>query len=288
MIEEVGRLHGFDKLPRTLPAHAELVGGLSPEQRARRRAEDVLRDLGFDEIVAFAFVDPALGERLRLPPGDERRRAIATANPISEDLSQMRTTLLGGLLDAARHNTARGAQRVCLFESGRVYLAEGASEAGRAGELDGAFAGRIAAPALEPHRIGAVTIGGLAPHSWASSQPSAPATGFYELKGALETLAAQLGAAINLVAATQPFLHPGRAARIEAGGSPIGWIGELHPLVARAWDLPVANAFELDLSPLLGAAASGHEVFEDVTTFPAVLAGPRGRGRRGCLGTAGA
>ena len=67
------------------------------------------------------------------------------------------------------------------------------------------------------------------------------------------------------------FLHPGRAARIEIGGEPAGWIGELHPLVARAWDLPEATAFELDLAPLIASADSGSERYDDVTTFPAVL-----------------
>jgi len=277
VIEEVGRLHGFDKLPRTLPAHAALVGGLSPEQQGRRRAEDVMRDLGFDEIVAWAFVDPSLADRLRLPAEDRRRSAIATANPISKELSQMRTMLLGGLLDAVRHNVARGAQRVCVFGSGRIYLPERPAEASEnevdaaIGVLAGSFAGRIASPALEPHRIGAVAIGGLAPDSWVTTQTEVEAAGFFALKGALEVLATQLGGAVAFVAATEPFLHLGRAARVEADGRAIGWIGELHPLVSRAWDLPPANAFELDLAPLLAAAAAGNEVYEDVTTFPAVL-----------------
>ncbi len=215
-IEEVGRLYGFDNLPRALPAHADLIGALSLEQQARRRAEDVLRDLGFDEIVTWAFVDPALADRLRLPADDRRRSAIATANPISEELSRMRTTLLGGLLDAARYNAARGAQRLALFESGRVYLAESAPDAGTA-EIDpaiavlaGSFAGRIASPAHEPHRIAAVTIGGLAPGAWVTAEgDEVEAAGFYELKGALEVLASQLGGTVGLVAGKRALPAPG-------------------------------------------------------------------------------
>lgn len=190
----------------------------------------------------------------------------------------MRTTLLGGLLDAARYNAARGAQRLALFESGRVYLADSAPDAGTA-EVDpaiavlaGSFAGRIASPAHEPHRIAAVTIGGLAPGAWVTAEgDEVEAAGFYELKGALEVLASQLGGTVGLVSGSEPFLHPGRAALIEVDGRPIGWIGELHPLVARAWDLPAANAFELEIAPLVAAATAGDEVYEDVTTFPAVL-----------------
>jgi phenylalanyl-tRNA synthetase beta chain len=72
-------------------------------------------------------------------------------------------------------------------------------------------------------------------------------------------------------AATEPFLHPGRAARIAVGSEPAGWLGELHPTVAAAWDLPGGTAFELDLAPLIAAARTGGALYEDVTTHPAVL-----------------
>ncbi|MGH2986181.1 MAG: phenylalanine--tRNA ligase subunit beta, partial [Solirubrobacterales bacterium] len=149
LIEEVGRLDGFDRLPRTLPAHADRVGGLGREQAARRRAEDVLSGLGFDQIVAWAFVDRGLADRLRLAADDARRDVVAMLNPISEEHAVMRTTLLGGLLDAARHNLARDVERVALFESGRAYLREPAPDHG--GPLAGQFAGAVPAPAREPH-----------------------------------------------------------------------------------------------------------------------------------------
>jgi phenylalanyl-tRNA synthetase beta chain len=266
LVEEVGRLHGFDRLPRTLPAHADRVGALRREQRVRRRAEDVMCDLGFDEIKAWAFVAPGLCDRLRLPADDPRREGIVTHNPISVEHSVMRTTLLGGLLDAARHNLARDAERVALFESGRAYLADASPEGG--GELAGAFAGRLAPPAREPHRLAGLVIGSLGPRSWRGKHEPA---GFFELKGVVEVLGAQLGAEVGLVAEAQPFLHPGRAARIEIRGEPVGWLGELHPLVARGWDLPAGAAFEVDLDPLEAGAPSGTEGYEDVTTYPAVL-----------------
>ena len=196
LIEEVGRLHGFDRLPRTLPANAERVGGLTQEQAARRRAEDVLRDLGFDQIVAWGFVSAGLADRLRMTADDPRRGAVATRNPISEDHRLMRTTLLGGLLDAARHNVARGVERVALFESGRVYLSEPAPDGG--GELAGEFAGRIPPPVREPHRLAGLVVGDLVPPSWARHAGELEATGFFALKGAVEILASQLGAAVSV------------------------------------------------------------------------------------------
>jgi phenylalanyl-tRNA synthetase beta chain len=263
LIEEVGRLHGFDRLPRTLPAHGQRTGLLTREQLLRRRAEDVMRDLGFDQIASWSFVARDLPDRLRLVDGDPRRRMVVTHNPLSEEHAAMRTTLLGGLLDAARHNVARDVDRLALFESGRVFLSEGSPAEG--GALAGTFAGVIAPPAREPHRVACLALGPLPPSGW---RGAADPAGFYELKGVLEALCGHLDAPVRLASFQEPFLHPGGSATIEIGDVPAGWLGELHPLVAREWDLPGGAGFELDLAALVEAARSGQEQYEDVTTFP--------------------
>jgi phenylalanyl-tRNA synthetase beta chain len=265
LVEEVARVHGLDEhLPSTLPAVADRAGGLSREQRLRRRAEDAMRDLGFDEIVGWSFTDPGEVERLRIPAGDPRTELIVISNPLSEDQSVMRTTVLGSMLDVAKGNLARGADRIALFESGRVYLSGGDGEGG--GALAGEFPGERPAPDHEPHRIGCLAAGPLA-ESWrGGSEP----TDFFVLKGVLEALAGQLGARLSVEPGEEPFLHPGRAASVSFDATAAGWIGELHPLVCRDWDLEAATAFEIDLAPLLAAATAGRETFEDVTTFPAV------------------
>jgi len=266
LIEEVGRLQGFDRLPRVLPASRDRVGRLTREQLIRRRAEDELSDLGFDEIVAWHFGAPALADRLRLGDDDPRRPQVATRNPLSEDQSAMRTTLIGGLLDAARHNLARGAERVALFESGRAYLRQPPPPEG--GPLAGAFAGELPAPVCEPHLLGALVVGSLRPQSWGTDPTAA---GFFELKGSLEALCARLAAPLVVEPSSEPFLYPGRAGRVVLGGVDAGWLGELHPAVAAGWDLPGGVAFQLDLAALVAASASGLERFEDVPSFPAVL-----------------
>jgi phenylalanyl-tRNA synthetase beta chain len=119
----------------------------------------------------------------------------------------------------------------------------------------------------EPHRLGCVAVGPLVAKSWRGGGEQAD---FFALKGVLEALAGQLGVAPEFVAEPEPFLHPGRSARVLAGGEPAGWIGEVHPLVCREWDLDAAVAFEVELATLVGAAAAGEEEFEDVTAFPAV------------------
>jgi phenylalanyl-tRNA synthetase beta chain len=279
LIEEVGRIHGYDEhLPSTLPEAVGQAGRLSREQSLRRRAEDVMRDLGFDAIVTLSLTDPGMPARLRLPEGDPRREPIRVANPLSLDHSELRTTLLGSLLDAARFNLAHGAERVALFESGRVYLRErpfadpavpgrGSEEAGGIGVLGGEFAGERPPPAYEPQRIGCLAVGPLAPASW---RGSAEAADFFAMKGVLEALGAQLGAGLEVEPDSEPFLHPGRAARVRLGGAEAGWLGELHPLVCRQWDLDAAAGFEIGLGEMAEAASYGRERYEDVTSFPAV------------------
>jgi phenylalanyl-tRNA synthetase beta chain len=257
LIEEVARVHGIDEhLPTTLPSTGEAVGGLSREQRLRRRAEDTLRDLGFDQVVGWSFTDPGEAGRLRIPGDDARANPVLLANPLSEEQSAMRTTLLGSLLDVAARNAARGTDALALFESARVYL-----------EGEGEFAGDRPSPVAEPHRLAAIAVESLAPRSWRGGGEAAD---FFALKGVVEALARGLGVELAFSPAEEPFLHPGRSAAVSVGGTTAGWLGEVHPLVCRTWDLDAAVAFELDLAPLLAVASLGEETYEDVTTFPAV------------------
>jgi len=267
LIEEVARVHGIDEhLPTTLPSTGDAVGGLSREQRLRRRAEDVLRDLGFDQVVGWSFTDPGEAGRLRIDAGDPRATPVLLANPLSEEQSAMRTTLLGSLLDIAARNAARGASDQALFESTRVYLQE-ATQPEEVDPLAGHFAGDQPAPFAEPHRFAGIAVGALSERSWRGGGEAAD---FFALKGVLVALGRQLGLELGFAPAEEPFLHPGRSAAVSVGGAPAGWLGEVHPLVCRTWDIEAAVAFELDAAPLIAAATLGEESYEDVTTFPAV------------------
>jgi phenylalanyl-tRNA synthetase beta chain len=266
LIEEVGRIHGYAaNLPATLPSTSGQGGRLSREQRLRRRAEDAMRDLGFDAVVNLSLTDPGMPGRLRIPEGDPRDEPILVSNPLSAEHSVERTALLGSLLDDARYNLAHGAERVALFESGRAYLSDGSSP--HEGVLAGKFVGDRPAPAYEPWRIGALAVGEVRPAGW---RREAVASDFYALKSVLEAMATQLGAPIEVVPGEQPFLYPGRSGQVLVAGEEIGWLGEIHPLVSREWDLESAAGFEVDLAPLVAASPLGEEAYEDVISFPAV------------------
>ncbi|MEX2197039.1 MAG: phenylalanine--tRNA ligase subunit beta [Thermoleophilaceae bacterium] len=268
LVEEVARIHGLEKLPITLPARERAVGRLTPSQRLRRRLEDALRDRGLHEVVAYSFTRPEALAALQL--GDVP--LLRLANPLSEDQSVMRPLLLPGLLDAARHNAAHDMGELRLFESAHVYRPSGSLDAPEGSP-------RGADPAMERHHVGAL-ITQAAPGTWRSEARGAD---FYAAKGLLEGVLGALGIDWWMEEGERPFLHPGRAAtllagdertgssaRTAAGTGKLGWVGELHPLVARAWDLEGAAAFELD-ADLLAEIAPGPARFADVTSFPAVF-----------------
>ncbi|MEY2513594.1 MAG: phenylalanyl-tRNA synthetase beta chain, partial [bacterium] len=233
LVEEVARLHGVnDQLPATLPSRRGAVGVLSSQQRLARRAEDALVGRGLHEIVGWSFEAPGRGDALRLPADDPRRAHVVLQNPMSEDQSVMRTTLLGSLLDVTRHNAARGQGVPGLFESGAVYLATDA---------------RLPD---EHQALGAVVPGDI-----------------FAAKGYVEAVLNALRVTAAFQAAPQPFLHPGRSASVIVGETVVGWVGDVHPLVARTWDLENVAAFEVDLDAVV-AHAVGVPAYEDLTSFP--------------------
>jgi phenylalanyl-tRNA synthetase beta chain len=245
VIEEVARLDGLEKLPATLPSRHGVYGRLTARQRLRRRAADALAAQGLDEAMGWSFTSGGVDARLRLPP----QAAVELENPLSADQSRLRTELLSSLLDVARHNRARGAGAVRLFEAGAVYLPQAGAP------LPG-----------EPEHVAAVMIGALRRATWREQTP--PRADFFAAKGVLAGLLDSIHVEWSVEPAHEPFLHPGKAARINVEGRSAGWLGEVHPEVAAQWDLdePVA-AFELDLDAV---PDPGTVVYEDVLTFPEV------------------
>jgi len=239
LIEEIARIDGLERLPATLPARRGAAGRLSHAQRLRREAEDAMVGRGLHEVVGWSFAEPELLDRLSLPPDHEMRRVVRLENPLSEAQSVMRPTLLGSLLDAARHNVSRNGPDVAIFESGTVYRAS-------TGER----------PADEHHALGVLLSGALVPSSWRGAPVQAD---FFAAKALLSALLSKLRVHWSVQPGSWPFLHPGRSATVLVGGEVLGFLGELHPRVAAAWDLHDAAAFTIDLDRVIAAAPAAVE-----------------------------
>jgi phenylalanyl-tRNA synthetase beta chain len=252
LIEEVSRLDGLENLPATLPARRDAVGALTARQRQRRRAVDALAAQGLHEIVGWSFTGPELAQKLRL---NEAGSPIALANPMSSEQSQLRTTLLGSLLDVAARNHARGVDTtgIRLFESGAIY---------RSNHADQPSADQLP---QEPHHLAALLSGPARPANWRGQNP--PQVDFFAAKGALGGLFAALGVEWDLRPETSGgFLHPGRAAEVLVAGERVGWVGEIHPNVASQWDIEqTVAAFEIDLDAV---PVKGATIYQEFAAFP--------------------
>jgi phenylalanyl-tRNA synthetase beta chain len=229
----------------------------------RRRLEDLLRDRGLLETISYTFTSPDALAKLRITDVEPLR----IENPLSEDLSVLRPLLLPGLLDAARHNAAHGRAGVALFESAHTYLPAGPLEPAPDGSPGGAT------PADEHHHLAAL-LTQASPPGWRTPAGEAD---FFAAKALLEALMEAAGIADWRVepagSGARPFLHPGRQAVVVTGdGVELGWIGEVHPLVLREWELqgPV-SAFELEVDLIHELTAGRIATYSDVTSFPAVL-----------------
>ena len=243
LIEELGRLYGYDKLPETRPQGTVLTTSISENTLATHRLQSLLVDRGYQEAITYSFVDPLVQQHLTL----EGEQAIALANPISADLSVMRTSLWPGLIQALVHNVNRQHERVRLFEVGRIFT----------GSSDD----------VEQHRhIGGVVCGSRYSEQWSEKQKEVD---FYDVKADVEALLA-LGSQsdIRFVAEQHTALHTGQSARIYAGDKAIGWLGAIHPRLNKALDLNNrVYAFELVLSEVLAAEIPS---FAPLSKFPAL------------------
>ena len=232
LIEEVIRVHGYDKLPASAPL-APVTARLRPEtERSVHDLRHALAALDYQETIAYSFVEERW-ERDLAGNADP----IRVLNPIAAPLAVMRSSLIGSLVATLRHNMARRATRVRVFEIGRVYRRDAAAEDG-----DVSVAGID-----QPMRVAGLAFGSADALQWGSAERTMD---FFDAKGDVQALLAPAQA--HFVAAPHPALHPGRSARIERNGRTIGWVGELHPRWCQTYELPQAPVlFELELAAVL-------------------------------------
>lgn len=247
LIEEIGRLYGYDRVPATVPTGQR--GFLTKPQLLRRRLREVLLGAGLSEATLSSFVpDPDLEI---LGTGDG---VVEITNPLAADQRHLRPSLVPGLLRAAQTNTARGEHSVRLFEMGTVF--DGWPEE------DGPLP-------LEHLAVGVVLAGDAAGVRWDAGRRRVDV---YDIKGILELVLWELGVArweLGRCEAT-PY-HPGRAATLLLDGMPVGSFGEIRPSVARAYDLEDGAALmEIGVAPLIERAPDALAVV-DVPRLPPVL-----------------
>ncbi len=270
LIEEVARIDGLERLPTTLPARRGAAGRLTHAQRVRRAAEDALVGRGLHEVVGWSFTDPQLLDRLLIPPDHLLRKVVMLANPLSDSQSMMRPTLLGSLLDAARHNVSRGRSDIAIFESGTVYRAASGMRPTEDGAADTRTAEERSVahrrPADEHHGLGVLFSGHTTPRAWRGERTQA---NFFAAKALLAGLLDRFHVRWSVASADWPFLHPGRSAAVFGGKTMLGFLGELHPLVADAWGLERTAAFAIDLGTL-AAIAPETVTFRPFGAFPAL------------------
>ncbi|MGF6712138.1 phenylalanyl-tRNA synthetase beta chain [Luteibacter sp. W1I16] len=244
LIEEIARIHGYERIPTHIPA-GEIALRAEPEARLTEMAlRDQLAARGYFEAVTLSFVSADL-----LKTWGVDKDQVPLANPLSADLAVMRTSLLPGLVEALRHNRARQQDRVRLFEVARSFHATG-------GAPD------------EIGRVAVVASGGARAEQWGEASRTVD---FFDLKGDLDALVAHTGEPARWSVDTTDlpsWLHPGRGARILRDGLQAGFLGALHPALAKALDLgPDVHVMELALEPILARRLPSAS---RVARFPAV------------------
>ena len=253
LYEEVLRLWGMDRIESTLPGGRGRVGVRTEEQRIALLVNDTLRACGMNETMTYSFAEPSDIERLRMK-ADDLGDAVELLNPLNADQSVMRQSIVPGLLRSVAYNQSRGVKNVQLYEIGTVF-----------------FAAEGRKKPKERQKVAGIMAGAMHEAGWNRSEV---AFDFFDGKGVLESIARELAlpkVRFRALSAEEALhLQPGRAAEMMAAGAVIGWVGEIHPLAAGAFEAnaPIV-AFELDMAALVKAARPARD-YVDVPTFPAV------------------
>jgi phenylalanyl-tRNA synthetase beta chain len=236
LVEEVVRLNGFEKVPVTLPRAAVLSDLPSDALRLTLRLKELLVSQGLSEVINYSFVAPSSCDRILLPADDFRSQGVKLLNPISDELSVMRTTLLPGLLETAVKNISFRTLNLRIFEMRRIYIPTAGNDLPD-----------------EPLYLSALLTGKRDPEGW--NQPKGEID-FFDLKGIVENILGDLNVTSGGYQADQldPYYHPGKACRIVCGNKQLGSFGELHPTVQENYGIASPLYYlELNFEALIGA-----------------------------------
>ena len=244
LAEEVARMYGYDNIPVRLYAGDTTQGGLSPRQLMERAATGVCLSAGFDESMSHSFISPKFYDAINLPADDIRRISTTILNPLGEDFSVMRTTVLPSMLDSLSHNNAHRNPSASLYELGTIYTPVVKDGKADADQL--------------PHEQKILTLGSYGRLS------------FFQFKGVIEAICRELNVKdVSVVADTEnPSYHPGRCAKVYAGETLLGAFGTVHPVVAKKYGFTAeVLAAELIMDALY-AAADPAKRYQPLPKFP--------------------
>lgn len=241
--EEVARFYGYDKIPTTLPKGEATTGKMPFKLRIEQVARDIAEYCGFSEGMTYSFESPKVFDRLRIPEDSDLRKVITISNPLGEDYSIMRTTTLNGMLASLATNYNRRNKNVRLYEIGKVYLPK-------------------ALPLTElPEERVHFTLGMYGDGD------------FFDMKGVCEEFFEKAGMKKKVhytPDSGKPYLHPGRQANIIYEGKTVGYLGEVHPLVADNYGIgEKAYIAVIDILDILEFAGFDHK-YTGIARYPAV------------------
>lgn len=240
LAEEVARFYGYNQIPTTAMTGVTTRGGYSPEQMLERSLGTVCRSLGYDEIITYSFISPTYYDKIRLPEDSPLRKSMKIMNPLGEDTSIMRTTVMPSMLEILTRNYNYRNKEAHLYELGRTYFE------------------REDGMADEPKHLSLGVYG--------------PEESFFTLKGAVETILDSIRAedATYVAEKSDPSYHPGRCAKVYVNGQEVGTLGQIHPLVAANYGVD-AELYYADLKfDALFASRGADPEYQPLPKFPAV------------------
>lgn len=253
LIEEVLRLWGMGRVEATIPAAKNHIGGLTREQQLTRKVGQILRACGLNETTTFGFAAPGDLEKIHMS-ADGRGVPVVLMNPLVAEQTEMRRSLLPGLLQSVAYNEAHGTTNVHLYEIGTLFHGRENASLPR-----------------ETQSVAGVLMGSWTDQTWNNTVDKLR---FFAGKGIVEELLEQLRVPKVRFRVAEgegyDFLQPGRAAEVLSGGTVLGWVGEIHPEAREAMDIDqIVVAFELDLDKLI-KGAHNQENYHEFSPFPAV------------------
>ena len=252
MLEEIARIYGYDNLPFTLPVTGEKAGGLTYEQKLTRAMKAYMESVGLSEAITYSLTNKDDVHRLVSQEIGEDLKPVELSMPMSEDHQYLRLSLLPELLNRLTYNVARKQENVALYEVGSVFLTNEE---------------KLTKQPKEHVRLAGAITGTWVDHKW---QQDVKKVDFYVVKGILEGLFRYLNVDVTYEQTVMDDMHPGRTAKVLIGDRQIGFLGQIHPNLAKEKDLKETYVFDIDLEYLLQLERP-ELIYEVIPKYPSIM-----------------